>query len=150
MNSIRLLNRIVTVLLAALLLSITIPEAVFAQKPECGVKTECSAKTERSGEPLQRRTAQGRTAEAVFTGLSPVAIPFATDETEQGQAYLAASAGSRSIRIASLRKLLFLQSSEPAFSQSFAGSAFCAAGTGGIFDDLFVIHYIHNQDGAKS
>jgi len=150
MKNFRLLSRTVTVLLAAILLSFTVPEAVFAQETECGVKNECGTKTERSGKPRQRRTAQGRTAQAVFTGLSPVAIPFASDETEQGQAYLAASAGSRSVRIASLRKLLFIQNAELAYAQSFARNASCTSNAGGIFDDLFVIHYIHNQDGAKS
>lgn len=134
------LNRICIVLLAAILFSLAMPEVSFAaEKPvlNLGMSTACCEQKEH------------KSSEAVICSIQPAPLPYASDETDQGRTYINAGSGGRLQRGFSLRRCAWLFSTISEYRLSFTREICSQRVTADSFDDLFIIHFIHNQDGQK-
>lgn len=133
------LNIICVVLLATILFSLAVPEVTFAaEEPEIG-----------SVLGTVRGQKEDRPSKTVICSLQPASIPYASDETDQGRTYLNASTGNQTQRSISLRNYAWLLSVNSEQKPSFTREYCSQRSTADFFDDLFIIHFIHNQDGQK-
>lgn len=158
-------NRILTVLLAVLIFGLAAPEGSLAVRPAEDLSEVFSAAGDyaltrsavkdpaalpAAGSASEKKFSAGAAGQnTVITVRCPAGLPTASDETEQGRSYLTAVSGNRSVHGGSLRHPGWAPTEEKACFLSFSPAPFRHRDLKNSFDNLFVIHFIHSQDGKK-